>query len=712
MLIHKLKATALSLLMLAALAAGAGSLAHAPATARDDVGRGPDDQAQRPDGRPAGPDPARAGPRPAEEARPEPGRMVVTGRVLDLEGRPVPGAMAMVYASVKWPGRGDRLAPMWPSPIGRARSDGSGRFRIDAPRVSSARHYNFGAVAIATGYGAGWVELDPDADRPTAEVRLRPEQVIRGRLFDVQGRPVPGVEVSVERMARVVADDPTRPGGEEQGPYFLADQPHGLPAWPRPATTDADGRFTVRGVGRGLRVGLAVDDPRFAPLSLDVDTDAATEFKDLRMAVEPARVIRGRVTYADTGEPAAHAWVSLGFRDEKTSAWAGDVETDAQGRFRAHPRIGPQYYVTVFAPENTPYLTAQSKDFTWPKGALEQVVDLALPRGVRVRGRVVEEGTGRPVAGARISYLSVPDKDPRTGAVNGRAVTAEDGTFELGVVPAPGYLTVLGPGEDYVLREIGQRMARVGQPGGRRFYSHAFERLELGPDDDSRDVTIALRPSKAVPVRVVGPDGLPAREVAVISRVILQPTMIAWHWWRPYYRGTVRDGHFAVHGLADDAEVPVSFLDARHGLGATVRLSGRSGANGPVIVRLEPLGAARARLVDPAGRPIPGARAGSTITTMVVTPGPSLGSENRADMDRLAADEDRVGRFDPIHQEKGPVSDERGQLTVPALIPGAIYRIYDGTAGAAAWSRLRKEFTVKPGETVDLGDILLEQPAR
>src|SRR5262249_44422290 len=153
----------------------------------------------------------------------------------------------------------------------------------------------------------------------------------------------------------------------------------------------------------------------------------------------------------------------------------------------------------------------QSKDFTWPKGALEQVVDLALPRGARVRGRVVEEGTGRPVAGARISYLSVPAEDPRTGAVNGRAATAEDGTFELGVVPAPGYLTVLGPGEDYVLREIGQRMARVGQPGGRRFYSHAFERLELGPDDDSRDVTIALRPSKAVTVRVVGPDGLPAR---------------------------------------------------------------------------------------------------------------------------------------------------------------------------------------------------------
>ena len=58
------------------------------------------------------------------------------------------------------------------------------------PRTSSARHHRFGAVAIAPGYGAGWVELDPDADQPAADIALRPEQVIEGRLFDVNGRPV------------------------------------------------------------------------------------------------------------------------------------------------------------------------------------------------------------------------------------------------------------------------------------------------------------------------------------------------------------------------------------------------------------------------------------------------------------------------------------------------------------------------------------------
>jgi hypothetical protein len=44
------------------------------------------------------------------------------------------------------------------------------------------------------------------------------------------------------------------------------------------------------------------------------------------------------------------------------------------------------------------------------------------------------------------------------------------------------------------------------------------------------------------------------------------------------------------------------------------------------------------------------------------------------------------------------------------LIPGATYRIYDGTMGDAEGPQLRKEFTVKPGETLDLGDIEIARP--
>ncbi len=44
------------------------------------------------------------------------------------------------------------------------------------------------------------------------------------------------------------------------------------------------------------------------------------------------------------------------------------------------------------------------------------------------------------------------------------------------------------------------------------------------------------------------------------------------------------------------------------------------------------------------------------------------------------------------------------------MIPGATYRIYDTSMGDGDNPQLRKEFTVKPGETLDLGDIRIEKP--
>ena len=44
------------------------------------------------------------------------------------------------------------------------------------------------------------------------------------------------------------------------------------PAWPGPAISDDEGRFTLRGLGRGLMCRLFIDDPRFA-LQLADDPD-------------------------------------------------------------------------------------------------------------------------------------------------------------------------------------------------------------------------------------------------------------------------------------------------------------------------------------------------------------------------------------------------------------------------------------------------------
>ena len=192
-------------------------------------------------------------------------------------------------------------------PIGEARADGSGRFRIDAPRTSSSHNQAFGAVALAPGHGVGWVELDPDDDQPTADISLRPEQVIHGRLFDLQGRPVPGVTLSVMSIRRDLRR--RRPGSVSRfdGIAYGWTDVNDFPAWPRPVTTDSEGRFTLRGVGRDLRAVLAVHHPRFAFQKIQVETDGASESKTMTAGLAPAQIVNVHVTYADTGKPVPHA---------------------------------------------------------------------------------------------------------------------------------------------------------------------------------------------------------------------------------------------------------------------------------------------------------------------------------------------------------------------------------------------------------------------
>jgi hypothetical protein len=96
---------------------------------------------------------------------------------------------------------------------------------------------------------------------------------------------------------------------------------------------------------------------------------------------------------------------------------------------------------------------------------------------------------------------------------------------------------------------------------------------------------------------------------------------------------------------------------------------------------------------------------------MVVTPGPAIFARNLADRGRLAADRGTLRGIDPINFGNGPASDVEGRLTFSALIPGATYRPYDlTTARDSAGIQLRREFTVRPSETLDLGDIRIEKP--
>ena len=239
-------------------------------------------------------------------------------------------------------------------------------------------------------------------------------------------------------------------------------------------------------------------------------------------------------------------------------------------------------------------------------------------------------------------------------------------------------------------------------------YSHAYAALDLKPGMGSQEVNLVVRRGATVEGRVVGPDGQPVRDAWIFSRLILDPSRGAWMDWTGSYHGKVRNGRFEIRGLAPDAEVPVYFLEPERKLGAVVNLSAKSAAGGPVTVRLEPCGSARAWLVDPDGKPVAKPVRELSIT-MVVTPGPARNNfPNDKATGLLSADEGDLTEVDPINYETELAPDADGRITLPVLIPGATYRFIDYTMFVRGQTgpEIRKEFTVKPGQKLEKKKIV------
>ena len=513
--------------------------------------------------------------------------------------------------------------------------------------------------------------------------------------------------------------------GDLEGPVFAWKPPEPLPAWPQPATTDAGGRFTLRGLGRDLRVALAIDDPRFAfkitmletggtvdgglpgnPPSL-IKLDTKSGANRLTLALEPAQIITGRVTDADSGKPVPHAALSVRSRSNRVVR-VTHFETDHEGRFRANPTAGEQFFVNAEPPHGQPYLGV-TKVIDWPKGAVEQSVDLALTRGVAIRGTVTEKVSGKPVVGAVVTFT--PYTLPRTERSfqrGGSSLTSSDGSFRIAAAPEQGYLVVQGPRDDYVLREMGAEGAVFyARPGNRRFYAHGYTFLDLKAAKAEQAANLTVERGLTVRGRVVGPDDRPVEDALIISRLILKSTP-AGGWklrsLRPA-RGHVREGRFELHGLAPDSEVPVYFLDSQHQLGATIRLSGKLAKDGPLTVRLARCGAVQARLVSSAGKPLSGLwlRAG-----MIVTSGTTR-QRLQQQPGQLLRDAASVENIDPANYAKRLVSDAQGRIVFPALIPGATYLFEVPISALDPGGSKSQEITAKPGETLDLGDIQIRE---
>jgi hypothetical protein len=165
----------------------------------------------------------------------------------------------------------------------------------------------------------------------------------------------------------------------------------------------------------------------------------------------------------------------------------------------------------------------------------------------------------------------------------------------------------------------------------------------------------------------------------------------------------VKGGQFELHGLDPDVAVPFYFLDAKNELGATVEISGKSADAAPLVVHLQPCGKAVARFVDPEGKPH---AKQSPAATFVLSP-ERIGAAGKH-APEVWADAEFMNYVDLEHYGRNQLTDDDGRFTFVALIPVATYKValFNKTS---SWDA--KDFSVKSGETLQLPDIVIPDPA-
>lgn len=628
-------------------------------------------------------------------------QMIVTGVVQDAEGKPLPQAAVAVVARPKSLLR-HAMQETWPVILGQSKADGTGRFRLTVPRPVKERFWESFVMAGSAGHGLTGQSLEPDKKLMDTQLRLPRELVMRRRLIDLQGQPAAGVRVDVVKLMSL-RDRAVTMWLNFQNP------PNDLACWPKPPTTDAQGYFSLAGLSAQCDVTIQSQDERYARQKCDIKTADSVQQKNAPLLLLPKRVLDGTVTHADTGKPAANARVIVLTTSEHFLTPL-ETHTDANGRFRVSPYAGNDLQINVHPAAGEPYV-ALVHALTWPKtGAARHEIQLALRRGVLIRGIITEAGSGQPVANASVFFQPRIANNPFYKQEVNRYLagweqvgsSGADGKFQLGVLPGPGHLLINGPTTDYLHDEISWAQL-YGPPNnhGRRNYPDRFVALNLKPDSATHDVTVELRRGVTVKGRVLGQDGKPVAFAALFCRSHV-PFGYNHNPMQPLY---VQDGNLELHGCDPEKPEPVFILDSTNQSGVLVKLSGKQ-AGETATIQLQRCGAATGRFVDEKGQPLANMR---TWVQMIVTPGAAFWDADSSKDVRA----DDVSMIDVGSRYSDLRTDAQGRVTYPTLVPGATYRIIAEprkpgrimSSPTASGLDLKKDFAVEPGQTLDLKDI-------
>src|SRR5262249_28818318 len=183
--------------------------------------------------------------------------------------------------------------------------------------------------------------------------------------------------------------------------------------------------------------------------------------RDVIVRLEPAGRLVGRVVYADTGKPVPRAGVGLMF-------WPPEYAADDEGKFALSGLPSGKHLLRMYPPKGSEYLGVNR---IIEIAAGDDVVrDFRLARGLPVSGRVVDDETGKGVAGVGIMYVAEKLKPVDLLPISLNIESGQEGRFRIAVPPGKGELFVASVPPDYPgidvatgrsITEAGPRFRRV-----------------------------------------------------------------------------------------------------------------------------------------------------------------------------------------------------------------------------------------------------------
>jgi protocatechuate 3,4-dioxygenase beta subunit len=609
------------------------------------------------------------------------------GRVLDPDGKPLAGAEITLWCHLgywaayrAW--HPDTAGPLRPRSLATTGEDGRFTATFRKSEVTENplnmwerpwRHVQ--VVAAAKGYGPDWASL-VSWDKEEVTLRLAKDDVaVKGRVLDLEGRPVVGAGVRVAR----VGDDSISSLWQPSWAGLSAD-----------CTTDRDGRFALSGVGRGREVLLSIEGDRIEHKLVSVKAPAGGAGPEVEVVAKPAKPVEGTVRVKGTGRPLAGVVV---YGEEEAHQRRVRAVTDAQGHYRLAGLPKADAYQISFYPSLETGCLGRSARVADTEGLRPVTADVEVRRGVEVHCRLIDKVTREPVRGElRYTPLEVnplfgealEDGGYRPSREFQRTrVPGPDGVFRFVAYPGPGLLVAILQGHmgGYLPRPVDPADLARARGDFHMAWAELFGVYRLiDPKEGDKPfaVDIELDPGRKATGSLLGPDGKPVSGATAygLDRHFL-------------LRGADRHDGPGVSLKADtftasvlDPERPrtVSFVHKERKLVGHVVLRGDE--KGPVTARMEPWGALTGRLVGDDGKPVAGVRLGCHYPAL---PAPGLAPPELV------------------------TTDGEGRFRVEGLTPGVKFEITlrgdEKQAVTFSAGEALKGLTTDAGQTRDLGDV-------